>query len=167
MLVGAREEPKDTHSLLLALVSKVRDRLSLAFKADSLSGTFFLSHNHELHRKRRKPIEPYFSRMGVTKVEPLIHDCVAKLVERFAALSGTGQIVRLDHAMLAFSGDVIGALCVESPATLIDEEDFSPHWYTRVSIKCSVRDLNMCRYELQHSMIKCIPLFTEFPWLIK
>lgn len=23
------------------------------------------------------------------------------------------------------------------------------------------------RYDLQHSMIKCIPLFTEFPWIIQ
>jgi cytochrome P450 len=90
--------------------------------------TFFLSHTHELHRRRRKPVEPYFSRLGVSKVEPLIRECTEKLLARFASFAGTGRIVRLDHAMLAFSGDVIGNICVESPAALIDDTDFSPQW---------------------------------------
>ncbi|KAF2866566.1 cytochrome P450 [Massariosphaeria phaeospora] len=112
-------------------------------------GTFFLTHTHELHRRRRKPVEPYFSRLGVTRLEPLINKAVEKLIKRFTSFQGTGQIIRLDHAMLAFSGDVIGHVCVENPAELMDEKDFSPAWY-----------------DLQHSMIKCIPLFTEFPWVI-
>ncbi|KAI1335896.1 putative cytochrome P450 [Xylariaceae sp. FL0016] len=91
-------------------------------------GTFFLSHSHEVHRRRRKPVEPYFSRFGVTKLEPFIYTAVDKLIARFKSFEGTGRVVRLDHAMLAFSGDVIGQVC--------------------------------------HSIIKCIPLFTEFPWMI-
>ncbi|KAH8882984.1 putative cytochrome P450 [Thozetella sp. PMI_491] len=112
-------------------------------------GTFFLSETHELHRMRRKPIEPYFSRLGVAKLEPLINTAVEKLIARFRSFAGTGRIVRLDHAMLAFSGDVVGHVCVDNPAELIEDENFSPAWY-----------------DLQHSMIKCIPLFTEFPWVI-
>jgi cytochrome P450 len=95
---------------------------------DRRSGTFFLSHSHELHRKRRKPVEPYFSRNGVTKLEPLINKIVDKLISRFESFNGTGRIVRLDHAMLAFSGDIIGHVCVENPAGLVDDEDFAPAW---------------------------------------
>lgn len=87
-----------------------------------------MSHSHELHRKRRKPVEPYFSRRGVTNLEPLINKTVDKLIARFESFNGTGGIVRLDHAMLAFSGDVIGHVCVENPAELVDDEDFSPAW---------------------------------------
>ncbi|KAI0404814.1 putative cytochrome P450 [Xylaria palmicola] len=111
--------------------------------------TFFLSQTHELHRRRRKPIEPYFSRLGVKKLEPFINKAVEKLMARFESFRGTGRIVRLEHAMLAFAGDVIGHVCVDDPAELIDDDEFSPAWY-----------------DLQHSMIKCIPLFTEFPWII-
>jgi cytochrome P450 len=92
------------------------------------AGTFFLSHSHELHRKRRKPVEPYFSRHGVTKLEPVIHKAVNKLIARFESLKGSERVIRLDHAMLAFSGDVIGHVCVENPAELIEDEDFSPAW---------------------------------------
>ncbi|OCL09523.1 cytochrome P450 [Glonium stellatum] len=112
-------------------------------------GTFFLSTAHDLHRKRRKPFEPYFSRLGVTKLEPIINEFVKKLIKRFDSFKGTGRVVRLDHAMLAYSGDVIGHICVDNPKELIEDENFTPEWY-----------------DLQHSMIKCMPLFTEFPWII-
>jgi cytochrome P450 len=81
-----------------------------------------------MHRQRRKPIEPYFSRLGVTKLEPFINKAVGKLMKRFESLRETGRIVRLDHAMLAFAGDVIGHVCVEDPAELMDDEDLSPAW---------------------------------------
>jgi cytochrome P450 len=81
-----------------------------------------------MHRQRRKPIEPYFSRLGVTKLEPFINKAVGKLMKRFESLRETGRIVRLDHAMLAFAGDVIGHVCVEDPVELMDDEDFSPAW---------------------------------------
>jgi cytochrome P450 len=93
-----------------------------------MSDTFFLSHSHELHRRRRKPIEPFFSRPGVTKVEPFINDVIDKLVSRFHSLQGSQRIVRLDHAMFAFAADVVGHVCLEEPAELMDDDDFSPAW---------------------------------------
>lgn len=47
-----------------------------------------MSHAHELHRGRRKPVELYFSRLGVTKLEPLINRTIEKLIARFESLSG-------------------------------------------------------------------------------
>ncbi|GAP92257.2 putative cytochrome P450 [Rosellinia necatrix] len=51
--------------------------------------------------------------------------------------------------MMAFAGDVIGHVCVDDPGELIDDEDFAPIWFNII-----------------HSMIQLIPLFTEFPWMI-
>jgi hypothetical protein len=61
-------------------------------------------------------------------LEPFIYVAIDKLIKRFESFKGTGRVVRLDHAMLAFSGDVIGHVCVEDPAELIAEKDFSPAW---------------------------------------
>ena len=81
-----------------------------------------------MHRKLRKPFEPYFSRQGVMRIEGLIHHCVKKLLQRFEELQGTGRIIRLDHAMLAYTGDVIGHVCVDNPRELIDDPNFCPEW---------------------------------------
>jgi cytochrome P450 len=87
-----------------------------------MSDTFFLSHTHEMHRRRRKLIEPYFSRLSVTKLEPLINNAVNKLMRRFEERRGSQKVIRLKHAMLAFAGDVIGHVCLEDPVELIDDD---------------------------------------------
>ncbi|KAI0436177.1 putative cytochrome P450 [Xylaria telfairii] len=111
--------------------------------------TFSLSHAHELHRRHRKPVEPYFSRLGITKLEPFTNGAVEKLIARFESFRGTGRVVRLDHAMMAFSFDIISYVCIDNPTQLIDNEEFSP-----------------IMYDLLHSILRCLPLFTEFPWII-
>ena len=35
--------------------------------------------SHDLHRRRRKPLESYFSRMGVTRLEPTLAELLEKL----------------------------------------------------------------------------------------
>ena len=82
---------------------------------------------HELHRKRRKPFDPYFSRSGVTRLEPTVAQLCEKLIiGRFERLKGTGKVVRLDHAFTAFSGDVISRLCIDDPPNLVDDPEFAP-----------------------------------------
>lgn len=93
------------------------------------SDTFFASKDHDLHRKRRKPIEPYFSRGGVLKLEELIGERVEKLFHRFHELSGTGVVVRLDYAFEAFTGDVMQHICIEKPKSLLATDDFGEKWY--------------------------------------
>jgi cytochrome P450 len=91
-------------------------------------GSHFLTTPHDLHRKRRRPLEPYFSRLGINHLEPTIHGLVEKIIKRFVTLEGTGTIVRLDHAMMCYTGDMISTLCCEDPTYLLDDENFSPDW---------------------------------------
>lgn len=89
-------------------------------------GSIGLTTDHDLHRRRRKPLEPFFSRLGVNRVEPMVVETVSKLVDRFKNLKGTGTVIHLEHAFSAFSGDVIGNLCCEEHVNFLDDEDFSP-----------------------------------------
>ncbi|KAF2678009.1 cytochrome P450 CYP551C1, partial [Lentithecium fluviatile CBS 122367] len=112
-------------------------------------GSHFLTTPHDLHRARRKPLEPYFSRLGISQLEPMIQDLAEKFANRFQVLENTGTIVRLDHAMLCYTGDMISRICCENPTSLLDDEGFSADWY-----------------ESLHTIIKSMPLFEGFPWLI-
>ena len=88
-----------------------------------------MSKTHELHRKRRKPLEPFFSRQGIERFEPFVIE-VAKLMDRrLQSLKGSNRVVRLDHVFSAFAGDVIGKICCESPPRFIEDPGFAPHWY--------------------------------------
>ncbi|PSN59687.1 cytochrome P450 [Corynespora cassiicola Philippines] len=112
-------------------------------------GSHFLTIPHDLHRLRRKPLEPYFSKMGIRHLEPLIHDIVEKLTKPFEKLERNCTVVRLDHAMLCYTGEVISNVFCENPTCLLDNENFSSNWY-----------------ESLHTIVKSMPLFESFPGLI-
>ncbi|KAL9609843.1 MAG: hypothetical protein Q9167_005410 [Letrouitia subvulpina] len=114
-------------------------------------GSHLATIGHDLHRKRRKPLDPYFSKQGVTKLEPMVAELTEKLVvEKFGSFKGTEKVIRLDHAFTAFSGDVINRLCIDDPPNLVDDRDFSPAWFN-----------------LFHTGIVSLPLFMGVPWLIR
>lgn len=84
---------------------------------------------HDHHRLRRKPMEPFFSRSGVSRIEPLLHDLILTLVGRLDEFRGTGKIVRLDHVFSAMAGDVVSAICIENPqVSFLRDPEFNPRW---------------------------------------
>jgi cytochrome P450 len=99
----------------------------------NLVGSHLLTVDHDLHRKRRKPLEPFFSRLGISRLEPKIAEVVEKLDNRLKALEGTNTVIRLDHAFSSFSGDVIRKICWEDEREFLDDPNFSPEWYAAVN----------------------------------
>ncbi|KAH6663129.1 cytochrome P450 [Halenospora varia] len=118
-------------------------------KGIDFEGSHFLTTGHDAHRRRRRPMEPYFSRAGIIRLEPMLRDTVRKLEKRFEELKGKSIVVRLDHAFTAFTGDVIGNICCEEREEFLEDPEFAPYWY-----------------ELLHTVIKSIPLFMGFPSII-
>lgn len=88
-----------------------------------------LTKSHDLHRRRRKPLEPFFSRLGVSRLEHVLADVVAKFNRRLEAFRGTNTVIRLDHAFAAFSGDVIGRICCEDRKDFLEDPRFAAEWY--------------------------------------
>ncbi|KAI9150722.1 cytochrome P450 monooxygenase sdnE-like [Paramyrothecium foliicola] len=71
-------------------------------------GSHIATIDHDLPHQRRKPIDPNFSRQVISNMEPMLEGLTEKLVtNRFESLKSTGKIVGLDHAFMAYSGDVI------------------------------------------------------------
>ncbi|KAF9894659.1 hypothetical protein FE257_006547 [Aspergillus nanangensis] len=88
-------------------------------------GSHTMTEGHELHRRRRKPLEPFFSRLGIDKMEPMIIDESKLLNDRLTGLKGSGNVVRLDHVFTAFAGDMIGRICSESPPDMMNNPEFA------------------------------------------
>lgn len=88
--------------------------------------------DHDLHRTRRKPLEPFFSRMGVTRLQTMLAEVTLRLEERLMQMKGQNRVIRLDHTFSAFAGDVIGRVCLDSHSqdgnSLLDDPNFAPEW---------------------------------------
>lgn len=83
-------------------------------------------------------------------MEPMLRELAKKLDKRLQELSGSGRVVRLDHAFFAFSGDVITRICTDDAPDFLDDPNFASDWF-----------------ELVHGVILSIPVMVAFPWLVK
>jgi len=97
--------------------------------ADSFSESHNATPNHDLHRMRRKPMDLFFSRQSIERIEPMVAEEIKLLDDRLMELGGTGTVVNLEHAYAAITGDIIGQICSETHVSLVQEENFSPQWY--------------------------------------
>lgn len=72
--------------------------------------------------------EPFFSRLGIDRIEAMIIEEVNLLDARLKQLRGLRRVVRLDHVFAAFAGDVIGRILCETPPNMMKQADFGAHW---------------------------------------
>ncbi|OJJ63817.1 hypothetical protein ASPSYDRAFT_38478 [Aspergillus sydowii CBS 593.65] len=122
-------------------------------KGIDFDGSHLLTIDHTLHRKRRKPLEPFFSRVSIQALQPMLAEVTCKFEQRLRALAGTGTVVRLDHACAAFSGDIIAKICLDDEkegGRFLDHPEFAPYWYNLI-----------------HMLVRSIPLFTGLPSLVR
>lgn len=83
---------------------------------------------HELHRLRRKPLDPFFSRMGIDRLEPLIVKEAKLLNDRLQSYSGSGRVLRLADVFSAFAVDMITQICSEGGPVMMSKPEFGKDW---------------------------------------
>ncbi|KAL2819598.1 cytochrome P450 [Aspergillus cavernicola] len=78
--------------------------------------------DHDLHRKRRAIVNPYFSKKAIADIEPAIDERIDVLISRLA--EAKGSTVDLACAFSAFTADVVTYHFYGSHANYIGSEDF-------------------------------------------
>ncbi|KAB8303334.1 hypothetical protein EYC80_004767 [Monilinia laxa] len=91
-------------------------------------GSHGLTTDHDLHRKRRKPLEPFFSRPSVIRLQPMLAYVTKKLEDRLEEFKGSGRVVCLNYVFASFSSDVIGKVCWEDEEEFLNDQNFAPEW---------------------------------------
>jgi hypothetical protein len=85
----------------------------------------------------------------------MLAEVVQKMELRLRESANTQKVVRLDHVFSAFSSDVMCQICLSDGPQgnqrpdFLEDPDFSPQWADCIT-----------------SMIKSLPLFSGFPWII-
>jgi hypothetical protein len=84
-----------------------------------------------LHRHRRKPFEPFFSKKGVIALQSTLASVALKLESRLKEAEGKGIVIRLEHAFACYAGDIMRSICLGEEASsdeFLNDPDFSPDW---------------------------------------
>jgi cytochrome P450 len=67
----------------------------------------FETTDHELHRKRRMALNPFFSKRSVQEVEPVIREKVDKLPARLRKALNMNQVIDLSSACAALTVNIV------------------------------------------------------------
>lgn len=87
----------------------------------SLVGTL----DHDIHRKRRAAVLPFFSKQKIYALEPVITSMVDKLCEKMEDYQKSGEIMPLRNALHCFAVDVVGEYCFAESGGLLDRPKFA------------------------------------------
>ncbi|KAI0838618.1 cytochrome P450 [Hypoxylon sp. FL0890] len=86
-------------------------------------GSILATQDHDLHRKRRAVLNPFFSQQNVRRLEPVINDTLANLFYRMNGWADTGAPVRMNVAFRAATKDIIQAYAFGEGDKCLDKED--------------------------------------------
>ena len=88
-------------------------------------GSIVSTVEHEVHRRRRSALNPFFSRRKISEHSPQIQEHMFKLCERLETeFKGTQQIIQMDQMWGSFTSDIIVQYAFEKPYNFILSDDF-------------------------------------------
>jgi cytochrome P450 len=131
------------------LYSGKQEKYSWWTKLAGSDGSTFASASTEVHRRRRGALNPFFSKKSIMELDPIISEKIKKLCLRLDRVAETGEVVRLDCALMATTIDVICDYGFAADRKYLDEPDFKLEWKKTASGVCETGA--MARH---------------FPWLI-
>ncbi|KAI1504042.1 trichodiene oxygenase [Biscogniauxia marginata] len=80
---------------------------------------------HDLHRRRRAPLNNFFSKSNVASKQQIIKELVDKLCQRIDAVSGTDKTINLGIAVSAFTRDASTNFIIGKSYNNLEREDFN------------------------------------------
>ena len=105
--------------------------------------------DHDTHRQRREPWNPFFSKQSVSRLQPLlIQAAVDKLCDRLADYQAQGKPVVMTHAFACVTTDIISEYSFPQGYNLLDKSEFDSE-----------------HYEAWMALSKVSHMFKQFGWL--
>ncbi|KAJ4179516.1 hypothetical protein NW755_012425 [Fusarium falciforme] len=100
-----------------------RERHSTILGTMQADGSILATKDHDLHRRRRAVLNPFFSSQNVRRLSPVINGILFNLLRRMEGWAKTGQPVKLNSAYRAATKDVIQAYALGDGEMCLDMED--------------------------------------------
>lgn len=117
--------------------------------------------DHDHHRMRRAPLNNFFSKRSVVRLEPDIQKNITKLFNRFDGEQAAQNVVRLDIAFIALTTDIITHYSYEKSFNYLDEPDYKMDWKEAV-LEASANGAMMRHFPFMLALSKNMPR-----WLLK
>ncbi|KAB8071863.1 cytochrome P450 [Aspergillus leporis] len=85
----------------------------------------FPTNKHEVHRRRRAALNPFFSKRAINNAVPMMQEQINRLCNRLRReYQGTGKVFRLDWMMGCIASDIIVRYCLDRGYDFLEAPDF-------------------------------------------
>lgn len=100
-----------------------RERHKTILQTLQAPGSILATQDHDMHRRRRAALNPYFSHQNVRRLVPVINDTLLNLLRRMDGWAKEEQPVHMNTAYRGATKDVIQEYCFGGGQKCLDMED--------------------------------------------
>lgn len=109
---------------------KRRDKYKIAINGFATPNAALGTRHHELHRTRRAPMNPFFSKQNVRRLEPVLQRTLKKVLGRLERSSKAGEPVVSNLLYSATTSDIISDYCFGESYNNLDKDDFNEPFFS-------------------------------------
>lgn len=86
------------------------------------------TNSHDLHRLRRTPLNPFFSKRAASQLGPIVHENIQHLCHRLTEYASSRKVVDLEAVFTALTLDTITKYAFDMSYGCLEAPDFAPEW---------------------------------------
>jgi cytochrome P450 len=109
---------------------KRRDKYKLTPNGLAMTGAAIGTIPHDLHRNRRAPLNPYFSKQSIQRLEPILQRTLKKVLGRLAQNAKSGEPLGMQLLYAATTSDIISDYCFGQSSNNLDREDLNEPYFS-------------------------------------
>ena len=96
---------------------------------------------HDLHRRRRAVLNPFFSKQSIKRLEPIIHVALDAVLNRMEEYKRQGKVFPTNLAYHAITADVITHYCFGNSTEYVKRSDWNAPYFD-----ATAENLEMAHY---------------------
>jgi cytochrome P450 len=119
----------DFMDTLYGTAGKRRDKYKITIRGLGTKISALATLEHDLHRKRRAPLNPFFSKQSVRRLDPVLKQTVSNVLRNLSNAAKTGKIMGMDLLYAATTSDIIYEYCFGKSERSLDREDLNEPYF--------------------------------------
>ncbi|KAI1150238.1 cytochrome P450 [Nemania diffusa] len=98
------------------------DKYAWNVDAFTAKGATIFTPDHTLHKARREPLNPFFSKSAIFKREEMLHRHLRKLLARISSFAGQQRAINLGAAVQAYTRDVANEFILDKDYNSLSQD---------------------------------------------
>jgi hypothetical protein len=115
---------------LYGTAGKKRDKYKVAINGFATKTAGLGTIEHDLHRSRRAPLNPYFSKQSIRRLDPILQRTLTKVLRNLSTAAKSGKVMGMNLLWSATTSDIIYDYCFGESTNNLDREDLNEPFFS-------------------------------------